>query len=51
MKCATPGRYKRKALTERINKQNESNTKNRENIHRMLSATAIINALCPYSQK
>lgn len=51
MKCATPGRYKRKALTERINKQNENNIKNRENVHKILSATAIINTLCSYSQK
>ena len=55
MKCATPGRYKRKTLIERNEdkayKQNEKYAKNRKNIHKVLSATAIINSLYPYSQK
>lgn len=50
MKCAIPGKYKRKTLTECKNKQNEKHTKNRENVHKILSTTAIINALCSYSQ-
>ena len=53
MKCATPGKYKRKALLERTNKQNEKQNekhiKNRENVHKILSTTAIINSLCSYS--
>ena len=55
MKCATPGKYKRKALIEhnedKAHKQNETCTKNRENVHKILSTTAIINSLCSYSQK
>ena len=55
MKCATPGTYKRKTLIKRDEnktyKQNEKHAKNRENIHKILSTTAIINSLCSYSQK
>ena len=55
MKCATPGKYKRKALIERdrdeVYKQNKTCTKNRENVCKILSATAIINSLCYYSQE